>query len=76
MKPRKTKKHIKLNLFNLLVLFMSLASLYILLHDFVVWGIIPFFTKDYVMLTYSGLALDFVALCCLELSTQIIREWK
>ena len=75
MKTRKTKKHIKLNLFNILVLFTALASLYILLHDFVVWGVIPFFTKDYVMLTYSGLALDFIAVCGLDICSRIIKEW-
>ena len=75
MKTRKVKKHIKFNFQRFLVLFAAVASALILAHDFIIWGIIPFFTKDYIMLTYSGMVLDFVALCTLELTSQMIKEW-
>lgn len=65
----------KIKWFNILVFITTLISGGVLLHDFIVWGIIPLFSGNFFMLTYFGFLVDLVALFMLEASIQYIKEW-
>ena len=69
------KKKVKINFFNILILFTAILAAYTLIHDFIFWGIIPAFTGVFYQLTYFGLAVDIAALFLLEVSVQFISEW-
>lgn len=72
----KIKKKIKINYFNILILISLILSASLLLHDFIFWGILPFFTGKFYMLTYLGMFVDISALIILEISLQIIKDWN
>ena len=69
------KRKVKLNLFNLLVLVTAIISSYCIAHNLIVLGIIPFFTKNLVSLTYIGVLVDMCAIFMLDASVQIIEGW-
>ena len=65
------KRKVKLNLFNLLVLVTAIISFYCIVHDFIILGIIPLFTKNLVSLTYTGVIIEtnsllFISYYCLH----------
>lgn len=68
-------KRIKLNPMNAVVLITTFIALYVLIHDFLVWGIIPMFSREYIQLTYLGMFEDILAIFALEINSQIIKEW-
>lgn len=68
------KKKFKLNLFHLIMFISSCLGLGILIHDFIVWALIPFFTGDFVMLTYYGMFVDLLAVLVIDLTIQCIKE--
>lgn len=72
---KKVKKKIKINFFNIFVLASVILAGFILLHDLLVWGIIPLFTGQFYCLTYFGLFVDFAAIFILEAGYQVMEEW-
>lgn len=46
---------------NIFILVSMLLAAALLIRDFVFWGIIPMFTKQFYMITYFGLLVDFSA---------------
>lgn len=43
---------------NILILASMAGAIGLLIHDFIFWGIIPFFTHKFYTLTYLGLLVD------------------
>lgn len=74
MKNKRRRKR-KLNYFNILVFITMIISGGLLLHDLIVWAIIPLFSGEFYVLTYFGLFVDVVAFGMLDLSIQYIKEW-
>lgn len=72
---KRIHKKFNLSLFNVVVLVTTLIAAGILLHDFLVWGIIPMFSKEYIQLTYLGMFEDLLAIFALEINIQIMKEW-
>jgi len=72
---KKVKKKIKINFFNIFVLASVILAGFTLLHDLLVWGIIPLFTGQFYCLTYFGLFVDFAAIFILEAGYQLMEEW-
>ena len=72
---KKVKKKIKINFFNIFVLASVILAGFTLLHDLLVWGIIPLFTGQFYCLTYFGLFVDFAAIFILEAGFQVMEEW-
>ncbi len=72
---KKVKKKIKINFFNIFVLASVILAGFTLLHDLLVWGIIPLFTGQFYCLTYFGLFVDFAAIFILEAGYQVMEEW-
>ena len=68
-------KKIKINFFNLFILASVILAGFTLLHDLLVWGIIPLFTGQFYCLTYCGLFVDFAAIFILEAGYQVMEEW-
>ena len=52
-----------------------LISIYLLVHDFIFWGVVPMFSGVTYQLTYLGMFLDVVAIGLIDLSIQFIKEW-
>ena len=73
MKKRK-KIHFKLNIGKLVILVSILISSLILLHDFIVWALLPIFTGNFLTLTYTGLFVDLLCAFVLESGTQYFKE--
>ena len=71
----KKKVKRKINRLNTLVFVSLLISGGLLLHDFIVYGIIPLFNGKFYMVSYFGLFIDFIAFMMLEASVQYIKEW-
>lgn len=70
----KKNRKIKINLFHLIMFASACFGLGVLIHDFIVWALIPFFTGDFVMLTYYGMFVDLLAIFIIDLTIQCIRE--
>lgn len=70
------KKKIKINIFNLLVLIGFILASILIIHDLIVYAIIPFFSGKFYMVTYLGMFIDMSALALIEVSIQIIKDWK
>ena len=75
MKTKKIIKKNKIDFFNILIIIMTIISSYVLIHDFIFWGIIPAFSKVFYEITYFGLFLDLISLFMLEMCIQAIKEW-
>lgn len=74
---KKIKKRIKKRKINWFHTFMFLSAClgaYVLIHDFIVWAIIPLFTGDFIMLTYFGMFVDLTAILLIDLTIQCIKE--
>lgn len=77
MKPKikkRKKAKIKINFFNLFMLLSACLGAYVLIHDLLVWAIIPLFTGEFVMLTYFGMFVDLTAIGLIEITIQMIKE--
>lgn len=72
---KKVKKKIKINFFNIFVLASVILAGFTLLHDLLVWEIIPLFTGQFYCLTYFGLFVDLAAIFILEAGYQVMEEW-
>lgn len=59
---------------NILILLSMLVAMGILIHDFIIWGIIPFFSHTFYQMTYIGLFVDLSALGIVEISFQYFKE--
>lgn len=70
MKKRIRKR--RLSFYKVVMLLSAIFSLILLIHDFIVWGLIPIFTGNFIQLTYSGFFLDLAAIGCIELVYQYI----
>lgn len=68
------KKKTHLKLFNIVVAFTTLLTGGILLHDLIIWAVIPIFTGNFIALTYTGLFIDLFCLFGLDISTQYLSE--
>ena len=73
MKKRKQKK-IKLNWFNVFMFISACIGAFILIHDFIVWGIIPLINGEFITLTYFGMFIDLIAIGLIEITIQNIKE--
>lgn len=71
---KKRVKKIKINFFNLFMLLSGCLGAYVLIHDLIVWAIIPLFTGEFVMLTYFGMFVDLTAIALVELTIQMLEE--
>lgn len=71
---KKRKKKIKLNWFNIFMLASACLGAFVLIHDFIVWAIIPFFTGDFIMLTYFGMFVDLTAILLIDMTIQCFKE--
>ena len=69
------KKQYKIDLFKVIVVINFFICSFVLIHDFVFWGIIPMFKGEFYQLTYLGLFIDISAVLLLDLSIQLIKEW-
>lgn len=74
-KIKKRKRQHKYNWFHIYMFVVSCFATYILLHDLLVWAIIPLFTGDFVMLTYFGMFVDLTAIGLIDLTIQAIKEY-
>ena len=70
------KKKIKIKFFNLFILISMILASILLIHDLLVFAIIPFFTGKFYMVTYLGMSIDLSALALIEVSIQVIKDWK
>lgn len=70
----KKRKKLHINIPNLIVLVSILIAFLILLHDFIVWALLPIFTGNFLTLTYTGLFVDLLCAFVLESGTQYIKE--
>lgn len=59
---------------NILILASMLVAIGLLIHDFIFWGIIPFFSHVFYQMTYLGLFVDLAALGIVEISSQYFKE--
>ena len=74
-KIKKRKSKLKLNWFHIYMFACSCLAAYVLVHDLLVWAIIPLFTGDFVMLTYFGMFVDLTAIGMIDLTIQAIKEY-
>lgn len=68
------KRKFKLNLFHTFMFISSCIGAFVLIHDFIVWAIIPLFTGKFVMLTYFGMFIDLIAIFLIDITIQCIKE--
>ena len=73
-KIKKRIKKTKVNWFNAFILVSAIGCALLLIHDFIVWGIVPFFTRDYIQLTYTGMFVDLFTFFGLEMAMQILED--
>lgn len=73
---KKMKKKIKIKYFNIFIIISMILASILLIHDLFIFAIIPFFTGKFYMVTYLGMFIDLSALIILEVSLQIIKDWK
>jgi hypothetical protein len=59
---------------NILILLSMLVAIGLLIHDFIFWGIIPFFSHTFYEMTYLGLFVDLSALGIIEVGFQYFKE--
>lgn len=59
---------------NIIILASMIVAVALLIHDFVFWGIIPFFSHVFYEMTYLGLFVDLAAIGIIEISTQYFKE--
>lgn len=59
---------------NIIILASMIVAVALLIHDFVFWGIIPFFSHTFYEMTYLGLLVDFTAIGIIEVSYQYFKE--
>lgn len=59
---KKLGKRIMITTFNILMLTQLIISGYVLGHDLFIWGIKPLFTGHFILLTYFGMFIDFLAI--------------
>ena len=71
---KKTKKKYKLNYFNIFVFITILISGGILLHDLIVWGILPLYNGKTCCITYFGFFIDMASAFTLEAGIQCLME--
>lgn len=71
---KKFMKRIKITTFNVLMLVQLLISGFVLGHDLFIWGIKPLFTGQYLIVTYFGMFVDFLALAMFYGSFEYFKE--
>lgn len=76
------KKRVKKNKFNwfrasfrLLVVLSTIFGIFLLIHDFICYAIVPFFDGMFYQVTYFGMFVEIVAIGLVEVGTQLIKEW-
>ena len=73
-KIKKRIKKTKVNWFNAFILVSAIGCALLLIHDFIVWAIIPLFTGDFIMLTYFGMFVDLTAILLIDMTIQCFKE--
>lgn len=61
-------KRVLKSLFNIFMLVSMISALVLLIHDFLIWGIFPLFTGNFILVTYFGMFTDMFALAVIYLS--------
>lgn len=64
----------RMGITKIVVLLSILIAFLILLHDFIVWALLPVFTGNFLTLTYTGLFVDLLCAFVLESGIQYIKE--
>lgn len=59
---KKFKKRLKITAINMTMLAQLLISGGVLAHDLFIWGIKPLFTGQFLLVTYFGMFIDFIAI--------------
>ena len=71
---KKTKKR-KIKVFNIFAVLSMLVEAALLIHDLLVWAIIPLFTThEFFMLTYFGFFVDMIAMFVLDTGWDYLKE--
>lgn len=74
MKKRVKKKY-KLSLFNIIAILSVIGAAILLIHDLLVWAIIPLFTThEFFMITYFGFFVDMIAMFVLDTGWDYLKE--
>lgn len=71
---KRIHKKFKLNLFHTFMFLSACLGAFVLIHDFIVWAIIPLFTGDFIMLTYFGMFVDLTAILLIDMTIQCFKE--
>lgn len=75
VKKRVKKSKYKIDWFRVLVVFSTLLGIFLLVHDFICYAIIPFFSGYFYQVTYFGLFVEIMAIGLVETGMQLIKEW-
>lgn len=71
---KRIHKKFKLNLFHTFMFLSACIGAFVLIHDFIVWGILPLFNGEFITLTYFGMFIDLIAIGLIEITIQNIKE--
>ena len=71
---KRIHKKFKLNLFHTFMFLSACIGAFVLIHDFIVWGILPLINGEFITLTYFGMFIDFIAIGLIEITIQNIKE--
>ena len=71
---KKTKKR-KIKVFNIIAVLSMFGAAALLIHDLLVWAIIPLFTThEFFMITYFGFFVDMTAMFVLDTGWDYLKE--
>ena len=71
---KKILKRVKITTYNIVMLVQLILSGIVFFHDFYLWGIKPLFTGNFILVTYFGLMIDFVAVGLMVCSIEHFKE--
>lgn len=74
-KKRVKKNKYKIDWFRVLVVLSTLLGIGLLIHDFICYAIIPFFSGMFYQMTYLGFFFEFIAIGLVDVGIQLIKEW-
>lgn len=75
MKKNIKKRKRKIKVFNIFAVMSMLGAAALLIHDLLVWAIIPLFTThEFFMITYFGFFVDMTAMFVLDTGWDYLKE--
>lgn len=75
VKKRVKKNRYKIDWFRVLVVFSTLFGIFLLLHDFICYAVMPFFDGMFYQVTYFGMFIEIIAIGLVDSGIQLIKEW-